>query len=51
MQASVAVLGKERRSNVPRESSTQVIANAIGLRVDDGISFPVMELQCSIQGK
>ena len=47
----MAVLGKERRSNIPRESSTRVIANAIGLSVDDGIFYPVIELQCSIRGK
>ena len=46
----MAVLGKERRSSIPRESSTRVIADAAGLRVDDGIFFSVLELQCSIQG-
>ena len=29
MYASVAVLGKERRSSIPRESSTRVIADAL----------------------
>ena len=47
----MAVLGKERRSRIPRESSTRVIADADGLRVGDEILFRVIELQCSIQGK
>ena len=47
----MAVLGKERRTSIPRESSTRVIADAGGLRVDDRILFRVIELQCSIQGK
>ena len=43
----MAVLGKERRSSIPRESSTRVIADAGGLCVDDEIVFRVSELQCS----
>ena len=46
----MAVLGKEGRSSVPRESSTRVIADAAGLRVDIENFFLVIELQCSIQG-
>ena len=47
----MAMLSKERRSSIPRESSTCVIADAGGLSVGDGIFYPVIELQCSIRGK
>ena len=44
----LAVLGKERRSSSPRESSTHVIADAGGLRADEEILIRVIELQFSI---
>ena len=47
----MAVLGKERRSSTPREPSTRVIFDAVGLRVDDRLFFAVIELQYSVWGK
>ena len=41
----MAVLGKDKRSSIPMESSTRVIADVGGLRVDDKILFGVIELR------